>query len=568
MNDFLLHIGWLTLSMSLVILLALLFNAVFGKRFSAKSRYIVWTVVILSLCIGVGLFKLPSLFTVEISMPSFIEDNVDVPEQTPINDGIQSPISDAPSISLPTNPDTNTNPDYVSSDNTANDTAPALTQTPEKEQIHIDFTLILFIIWLTGAILYFSFGMVVYIRTIRKYDRKIKLCDKKTEGLFRSLCHRYNVKRVPNLFVCSEVGSPILYGYTEPTVLLPDINLSPNSLVGVLAHELTHYRRGDIWIKLVCLLVESLYWFDPIVHLATARCNAEMELSCDEEVLTGLNEDIRRSYGNVMLDIVEHCNRKRSLLTTQFNPHKNAVKERIMNILDMKKKKRGRAVITVALVLCIVSGTVIGCTVIDNNDGVQSLDINTLQNESDHPVEEQNTDSELYRFLDMTFDEIDSAGYTLEHLQGTNGWAGWPNYSISGYEGVTLTFRVSYGEETREHLTNMIPDGVEITTPDITINGLRVSMTGAEAKKHLTSWDNVYFSLEHGGRIYATTYKNNNGYEITAYWSMPDDMYNELLASIPADADDGAFVDAKEKLVEPFKDNPKGEIVGLRIENK
>ena len=426
MNDFLLHIGWLTLSMSLVMLLVLLFNKIFGKRFSAKSRYIVWTVVVLSLCIGIGLFKLPSLFTVEVSMPSFIEETAAVSEQPPLHDEMEAPISVTPSTVLPTNPDTNTNPNDVSSDNHANDPSPALPQTSEKEQFHIDVAFLIFVIWAIGAVLYFSFGMAVYLRTIRKFERKIKICDKKTEGLFRALCRRYKIKRIPNLFVCAEVGSPILYGYTEPTILLPDINLSPNALVGVLAHELTHYRRGDIWVKLVCLLTESLYWFNPIVHLATARCNAEMELSCDETVLAGLNEDVRRSYGNVMLDIAAHCSRKRSLLTTQFNPQKNAVKERIMNILDMTKKKQGRVIIAAALVLCIVAGTVIGCGITNNAESgdnpddkqAENTDIIAYNELSDFLIDEQIAVYETAHEVFGLF-VADPAGVETLHFDGS-----------------------------------------------------------------------------------------------------------------------------------------------------
>ncbi len=1034
MTEFLLHLGWLTLSISSVILLILLFNRIFGGKFSARSRYIVWTVVVLSLCIGAGLYRLPALFTVEVAVPSLLEEASAVPLNPPATTDTKPPVTNAPSTMIPTNPITpHTNHTTASDANDAppldatlpnepqEDIVPAVPGISPKESFAVDIPTLIFGIWAFGAILYFSFNMAVYSRSTHRYARSKKICDAETGGLFRSLCRRYKIKRIPRLYVCAAVGSPVLYGYTKPTILLPDIKLSPNSLVGVLTHEVTHYRRGDIWVKLLCLLAESLYWFHPLVHVATARCNAEMELSCDEAVLAGMDEDVRRSYGNVMLEIVKHCARKRSTLTTQYSPHKNAVKERILNILDMTKKKYGWVMIAVTLVLCVVAGTIIGCDVknedsnktengeiekiidsityvnfsSDNADdcfipvsfiknGVQlitgdlglqgdvlagapkadtlkkangiasdgewnffpyevkhteytydnqpenkewtdyfrtmlakdapiiiadvysleqhgvQIDVvtasnivmtgdiaklytkddtyptpnipqsertsiyiicavfiegqeptklyelsgsfltindmggiscdptvysgyfqqiySTLQydesgevsvcpiycnmngelnlrsysnkpafvladidgdgkvelvqntdqgssdmsvciiydytnngyeikaslrmggdgsdapsgneNEALHTFEltdhsrhndtpstfsivtpsswgrssnldilgealtfpsgvserkkrmevnqyndlqillsndgggvnnkivvldpdvvtsgitengykyiyyregifnedtepyafyhfyidpengrkykisfitfldcdtadyfetvilpavnsvvitqttaasaslaemfEDNSDSgDLTQFLNKTFTEIEAEGYTLAHLQGNNGWAGWPNYSISEYEGVTLTFSVSYGEETREHLTNIIPDGVEITNPGITINGLRVSMTGEEAKQAVTSWDDVFFSFENGGRNYVTTYNNNNGYKITAYWVMPEEMYNNLLVNLSEDGGDEAYVDAKKKLVEPFKNNPKGEIVGLRIE--
>ncbi len=386
MEEFLLHIGWLTLSMSSIILLVLLFNKVLGGKFSAKSRYTVWAVVVLSLCIGTLLFKLPEFFTFEVEIPSFTEVASDVPEKLPTNDEIQESITDTPSAVIPVSPikpapshNTNPNPGIVQPSEKQEMIVPTFPDIPAVEPVQIDMPSIIFAIWFVGAILYFAVSFTVYVRTTQKYTRAKKVCNAETAELYHAMCRKYQIKRIPSIYVCSEVGSPILYGYTKPTILIPDIKLSQNSMVGVLAHELTHYRRGDIWMKLICLFTESLYWFHPLVHLATARCNAEMELSCDEAVLVGMDEDVRRSYGKVMLEIVEHCSRKRSLLTTQFNPHKNAVKERILNILDMTKKKQGRAMIAFTLILC-VTGTIIGCSVKDKE--TEEIDTRS-QNESD-----------------------------------------------------------------------------------------------------------------------------------------------------------------------------------------
>ncbi len=429
MSDFILHIGWLTLSMSLVILVVLLFNRFFGKRFLARSRYTVWILVVLSLCIGMGLFKIPSLFTFEVSMPSFNEKSLDVSKQPPIPDEVQPPISNTHSAGISTNPiapntsqNVNTELNTVQPNEKQEGTVPTVSGNPEKEPVQIYITAIIFVFWITGTVFYLAINLAVYIRSAHKYARTKKICSAETDDLFRVMCRRYKIKRIPRIYVCSEVGSPVLYGYTKPTILIPEIELTKNSLVGVLAHELTHYRRGDIWIKFVCLLTESMYWFNPLVYIATKRCNAEMELSCDETVLVGMNEDVRRSYGSVMLDIVEHCSCKRNQLTTQFNPHKNAVKERLMNILDMTKKKHGRVIIAATLVLCIVAGTFIGCAVKENNGKIEGT-VNTIKsptaynNLSDFLGDEQiavyETASILYPMFQGMPTEIDNLHLSL-----------------------------------------------------------------------------------------------------------------------------------------------------------
>ncbi len=443
MQDFLIHIGWLTLSMSSVILLVLLWSKICGKKFSAKSRYIVWVVVVLSLCIGIGLFKLPSPFMVEVTVPPFMENIPSVPEQTPTPVDTQPPRADlllTPTPSAPTVPTTPTSPADPS---TPTDTVPAspISNTTEKTARSFHVAVILFGIWAAGAAVFLVVSLAVYVRSTHKYTRGKVVCSADTEAVYRAVCAGYGIKRAPSLYACPAVGSPILYGYAKPTILLPEMELTKNSLVGILTHELTHYRRGDIWIKLICLLAESLYWFNPLVHLAAARCNVEMELSCDEKVLAGMNEDVRRSYGNVMLNIVEHCSNKRSLLTTQFNPHKRAVKERIMNILDVTKKRHGTVIIAVVLVLCIVAGTVIGCGV-TNRDGTSGESTPIFEEELPGLMERYLLHEKYTVYSSLCVDDSvkdESGMYFKVSDEAFDTWEEWTSFIASIFAGDALT---------------------------------------------------------------------------------------------------------------------------------
>ncbi len=55
-------------------------------------------------------------------------------------------------------------------------------------------------------------------------------------------------------------------------------------------------------------------------------------------------------------------------LTTQFNPKKSAVKERFLNILDVTVKKNGKFIVVLAVICCLVSGMVIGCSTEKNGE--------------------------------------------------------------------------------------------------------------------------------------------------------------------------------------------------------
>jgi uncharacterized protein (TIGR03435 family) len=85
-----------------------------------------------------------------------------------------------------------------------------------------------------------------------------------------------------------ESFEPGVCGIFKPVLLLPESVsrlLSPAQMEAVLAHELCHVRRRDNLGMAIHMVVESLFWFHPLVWLIRLRLLEEQELACDEGVL-------------------------------------------------------------------------------------------------------------------------------------------------------------------------------------------------------------------------------------------------------------------------------------------
>ena len=54
---------------------------------------------------------------------------------------------------------------------------------------------------------------------------------------------------------------------------------------GILAHELAHLARGDHWVVRLELLVEAVWWWNPLFWIARRRIHEEAELACDAWVV-------------------------------------------------------------------------------------------------------------------------------------------------------------------------------------------------------------------------------------------------------------------------------------------
>jgi TonB family protein len=97
-------------------------------------------------------------------------------------------------------------------------------------------------------------------------------------------------------------GLPAVVGLWPRIVLPGDFDQRYSALERelVLAHEREHLRRGDLPACLLAVLVRSLFWFNPLVHLAARRFRQDQELACDTGVLRRF-PDRRRSYASAML---------------------------------------------------------------------------------------------------------------------------------------------------------------------------------------------------------------------------------------------------------------------------
>jgi uncharacterized protein (TIGR03435 family) len=85
---------------------------------------------------------------------------------------------------------------------------------------------------------------------------------------------------------CLEPG---LFGVLNPVLLIPEgitTLLTPSQLDAILEHELCHARRRDNLTGAIHMIVETIFWFHPLVWWIGKRLMEERERACDEQVLS------------------------------------------------------------------------------------------------------------------------------------------------------------------------------------------------------------------------------------------------------------------------------------------
>ncbi|MEP5942919.1 MAG: M56 family metallopeptidase, partial [Balneola sp.] len=97
---------------------------------------------------------------------------------------------------------------------------------------------------------------------------------------------------------------PFTFGWKNPIIVLPErIKNDSTKLDMAIQHELVHIRRGDYLLQLALSVIQSLFWFHPLVKIGTNEIEIYREISCDQEVLN--TSDIHpKKYANMLLELV------------------------------------------------------------------------------------------------------------------------------------------------------------------------------------------------------------------------------------------------------------------------
>lgn len=174
----------------------------------------------------------------------------------------------------------------------------------ERQPSGPPYVLICFTVWAGGAVgmgLWLLGGHLKFLRYLRRWASPVK--DPETLRRCADAAAGLGLRRRPRLMRCPGLRSPMLAGVWRTVLLLPEEPLPPKELRFALLHELTHYRRHDLWLRALTLWVNALHWFDPLMWLLVRWAERDMELACDEGVLRSLSPEEYRAYGSTLLKL-------------------------------------------------------------------------------------------------------------------------------------------------------------------------------------------------------------------------------------------------------------------------
>ncbi len=391
-----------------LLILALLFGKQFLKnKISRQWQYYIWLVVVLRLLLPFG---------TEVSLMGKAYQAVDqaISQTAPLPPQQQPPLNV---------PGSNLAPAVGAEHHNETVSSPADDVTTAHPLQDIGVLLInqIWLVWLVAALGLLIRKITIYqgfMRYIRAGLTPVSDIERLDE--LSIVAEQSGIKKPIELCVNPLVSSPLLIGFFRPCIVLPSADIPEKDFRYIILHELTHYKRRDMFYKWLVQITVCLHWFNPLVYLMSREITKACEFSCDEAVLAKMGSGNAQDYGKTLLDAMAAVGRyKENLGAVTLSENKQLLKERLGAIMKFEKKSKAIRLLTGMLTLCIIfSAAFIGiystaaaADVPDSINAGNSLEMETK--EAGVSIEDNSTEIDRYYkagslpLFEITFSRLD-----------------------------------------------------------------------------------------------------------------------------------------------------------------
>jgi beta-lactamase regulating signal transducer with metallopeptidase domain len=300
------------LALAVTILLRLL-----GERLSPQWRFALWGVVLVRLLVvatpasPVSAFNFVRFSPVTNEGPGMLRRSEATYSPLPHNSGSTTPSSETMAESSHVADAQATSPRSQSSapSETLSVSPVSTTESTPPLERAFDAVLIsrtLSACWLAGCLLLGAKLLATALVLRRRLSSCRPVTDTAVLDLLETCRRRMRLKRAPALFVTPECLSPCIVGCRNARIVLPEsivVESSTAQLRHVMAHELAHLTRRDVWTNWLLLAARTVHWFNPFAWWTVREMQAEREAACDELACVALGETDRSAYAATLIEI-------------------------------------------------------------------------------------------------------------------------------------------------------------------------------------------------------------------------------------------------------------------------
>ncbi len=340
----------LSITASIMIAIVLLLRICFQKKYGlvkGSAFVIVWMLILLRLCIPIH-FQEAFFFQgreapSQIVYRTFVEKTI----------GAQQMAEDITLLGNMPEGSNLLNDAFIGETHTIGDPIPE--NSTQQKLLMLKFRIVdlMTYLWIVGTLFFLIFTGLSYFKTMLfiKKHYSLKEPDDSIITLVQNLKSAIGIKQEIHIKLGNQ-GETFVYGFLKPTVVLDSGCIGSASLL--LTHELIHIKRKDNFIKLLARVCLCIHWFNPFVWVAVKTLIQDMEIACDEKVLSVAGYVERGNYANAIYKYAVKKNLNNVETFVGFGKH--SISKRIKHVLKVSEKSFSIPLISLALTLFMLTG--------------------------------------------------------------------------------------------------------------------------------------------------------------------------------------------------------------------
>lgn len=228
-------------------------------------------------------------------------------------------------------------------------------------------------VWLTGSIV----TLIRKLRVRRKFDHSLGGMDFVDKPQVLEVAGEFGGYFA--VLISPQLRDSYTSGILHPVIYLPDLDLSDDEWRMVFRHEITHIRSRDNLKKLFFLLVETVFWWNPLAHFSGEEISTLLELRCDAKVTAEMDERERCEYAALLKKLMDfHDPRRMPDSISALVGKETQMKQRIAALLQPQDDRRPRYIVMALLLLVFALSYFVVVQPIrfptDETDGLQTDD--------------------------------------------------------------------------------------------------------------------------------------------------------------------------------------------------
>lgn len=156
------------------------------------------------------------------------------------------------------------------------------------------------------------------------------------QEIAKSTAADLGIKSSVNVFISVDDMVPYTFGWRRPIIVIPSGLVDEAQLKSVLIHEMVHIYRRDFLFRNFEEILRSVFIFHPLVHLLAAQIQKYREITCDTEVITSSEVNLR-SYATLLLNFSNSYKTPGLTTLIPMATSPSIIKERIITMQKMDR---------------------------------------------------------------------------------------------------------------------------------------------------------------------------------------------------------------------------------------